>query len=94
MAGSGVAQAAEDLAEQSFEQEDTENAPSFWVSFKRWVLSHKKKYSAIAYGIFLSIFSLVVLKSQVILSCSFSADQLLIMQSPRFRRVPVTPPTF
>ena len=55
--------AVDELEEQNVDQE---NPPSFWISFKLWLLSHQKKYSAIAYGIFLCIFTLVVLKSQVI----------------------------
>jgi hypothetical protein len=44
---------------------DQQNTVSYWVQFKLWVAKHQHKWGAIFYSIFLLIFSLVVLKSQV-----------------------------
>ena len=44
---------------------DEVNTVSYWVKFQLWVAKHQHKWGAIFYSIFLIIFSLVVLKSQV-----------------------------
>lgn len=38
---------------------------SYWFRFKLWIAEHEHKWGAIFYAIFLLIFTLVVLKSQV-----------------------------
>jgi hypothetical protein len=50
------------------EQEVEETSISIWVTLKLWVAKHEKKWGAIFYAIFLLLFTLVVLNSQVILS--------------------------
>jgi hypothetical protein len=54
---------------------DQEDTVSYWVKFKLWVAKHEHKWGAIFYSIFLLIFSLVVLKSQV----TFSASDVTII---------------
>jgi hypothetical protein len=52
------------------DEEHPESTVSYWVVFKLWVLKHEHKWGAIAYAVFLLVFTLVVLKSQVLLPVS------------------------
>ncbi len=56
------------VGEEVEDQEDEETSISIWVTLKLWVAKHEKKWGAIFYAIFLLLFTLVVLNSQVILS--------------------------
>jgi hypothetical protein len=53
---------------EEVEEELEETSISIWVTLKLWVAKHEKKWGAIFYAIFLLLFTLVVLNSQVILS--------------------------
>jgi hypothetical protein len=54
--------------EEEFADEEEGSSVNYWVRFRLWVAVHEHKWGAIFYAIFLLIFTLVVLKSQVILS--------------------------
>jgi hypothetical protein len=54
--------------EEVDDQEDEEASISIWVTLKLWIAKHDKKWAAVFYAIFLLIFTLVVLRSQVVLS--------------------------
>ena len=56
------------VGEEVEDQELEETSISIWVTLKLWVAKHEKKWGAIFYAIFLLLFTLVVLNSQVILS--------------------------
>ena len=55
-----------DAEDEEFADEEEASA-NYWVRFKLWVAEHGNKRGAIFYAIFLLIFTLVVLKSQVIM---------------------------
>jgi hypothetical protein len=46
--------------------DDEGSSVSYWIKLKLWIALHEHKWAAIFYAIFLLIFTLVVLKSQVI----------------------------
>ena len=46
--------------------DDEGSSVSYWIKLKLWIALHENKWAAIFYAIFLLIFTLVVLKSQVI----------------------------
>ena len=55
-----------DAEDEDFPGNDEEGlSVSYWIKFKLWIAEHEHKWGAIFYSIFLLIFTLVVLKSQV-----------------------------
>jgi hypothetical protein len=67
-----TADRANDDEEEFADEEDS--SVNYWVRFKLWVAVHEHKWGAIFYAIFLLIFTLVVLKSQVIMSYFISCS--------------------
>jgi hypothetical protein len=63
-----TAQRKAGVGEEVEDQEDEETSISIWTTFKLWIAKHENKWGAIFYAIFLLLFTLVVLNSQVILS--------------------------